>query len=677
MRTFLNILWYFPFFGFIPAIGMAVTGLIFCLTIVGLPIGLGLLQIAKFLLAPFSRTLVDKDYLAQMEEREEEHSVLWRIFSVIVRILYFPVGLVAAITYALAGLFECLTIVGIPTGAVLLKMVGAIFNPVNKVCVPLEDVDEARNRQRQQPVLSPEQQEWMQMTAQVRSASEAELEKITGQPGIYNPMLVQAAMHELEVRANSMNVQPVIDGFTDEQVMGVLRNPGRYSEEMVYCAQKREGEIRRHQIEEAHRRYDEEKRRRRERLDEFKQRALAFAVRWKYAILAGVAVIAGLWVALWLTSDGHRFDNADKDFQRGEWLSAAKTAAKIDNPGSEYFDRAMVLCFNALDSFAYHTDGHPGEEADRLYSDRFDRMTEVVSGDSKLEHVFLAKFNLQKTFYRYGFSQQTIDAARALLRYGYNDTLDDFSEYSAGVTLFLCSEYGQARDALLAVENMPEARSYLGIIILFKLCDNPWTGRDAWNCLRRGVTNGLFGLFAGDAHLVDGSRSTSERLQNARECYSYATLPSNWPTEYLQYRRDIVVNMVSDRIWSDSYSSGSCSYMGQTASYGWDRGANGWGRFKWDDGEVMYGKFRYTGGPIHNVEYLDIPLNLDGQKSIVLYNSPVSSTYFNITSNGSLAYGTARIPFTPLWFLGSTETLLNSPFSHELPAIYEEVMDEL
>ena len=58
MKTLGNILWHFPFFGFITSLFTAILGLFFLATIVGIPIGLGLLQHSKFLLTPFSSRMI-------------------------------------------------------------------------------------------------------------------------------------------------------------------------------------------------------------------------------------------------------------------------------------------------------------------------------------------------------------------------------------------------------------------------------------------------------------------------------------------------------------------------------------------------------------------------------------------------------------------------------------------
>ncbi|MFC2080343.1 YccF domain-containing protein [Bacteroidota bacterium] len=129
MRTLGNILWHFPFFGFVNAFMTFLIGGILILTVVGAPLGLGLVQLSKFLLTPFSKEMVSKN---DMDVKQNE---LWKIFGIFVRIIYFPFGLFLSIVtiVEMIGLF--VSIVGIPVGLVLAKSMGTFFNPVNKVCV--------------------------------------------------------------------------------------------------------------------------------------------------------------------------------------------------------------------------------------------------------------------------------------------------------------------------------------------------------------------------------------------------------------------------------------------------------------------------------------------------------------------------------------------------------------
>lgn len=136
MRTLGNIIWHFPFFGFMSALGTFLLGGLLLITVIGAPIGLGLIQLSKFLLTPFSSAMVDKRDLG------EHNNVAWGTFSLIIRIFYFPFGLFLAITtiVQVVGLFA--SIVGIPIAIVLAKSVSTYFNPVNKVCVAVEVRDE-------------------------------------------------------------------------------------------------------------------------------------------------------------------------------------------------------------------------------------------------------------------------------------------------------------------------------------------------------------------------------------------------------------------------------------------------------------------------------------------------------------------------------------------------------
>jgi len=146
MRTLGNILWHIPFFGFLSALIVFLIGGLFVITVIGAPIGLGLIQLSKFLLAPFSSVMISK------KELNSEQNKLWMSFSFIVRILYFPLGLILAIVtiFQIAGLF--MTIIGIPVALVLAKALGTYFNPVNKVCVPKAVQDELEQRKAKEQV---------------------------------------------------------------------------------------------------------------------------------------------------------------------------------------------------------------------------------------------------------------------------------------------------------------------------------------------------------------------------------------------------------------------------------------------------------------------------------------------------------------------------------------------
>ena len=144
MRKLGNILWYFPFFGFIDAIGVFLLGSLLIVTVIGAPIGLGLIQYSRFLLAPFSSAMVAKSELSA-----EAGNKLWASYGMIIRIVYFPLGLLFALVtvFQIAALF-C-TIIGIPAAIILAKSISTYLNPVGKKCVPVAVTQELDRRKAQ------------------------------------------------------------------------------------------------------------------------------------------------------------------------------------------------------------------------------------------------------------------------------------------------------------------------------------------------------------------------------------------------------------------------------------------------------------------------------------------------------------------------------------------------
>lgn len=143
MRTLGNILWHFPFFGFVNASIVYILGLILTATVVAAPIGLGLMEFGKFLFVPFGHAMVSKSKL------NIEQNKAWKTYSTIVMILYFPFGILLSLLAVLqvAGLF--ISIIGIPIAIVVAKSLGTYFNPVNKKCVHQAVVDELERRDAQ------------------------------------------------------------------------------------------------------------------------------------------------------------------------------------------------------------------------------------------------------------------------------------------------------------------------------------------------------------------------------------------------------------------------------------------------------------------------------------------------------------------------------------------------
>ena len=142
MRTLGNLIWHVPFCGFLTAIGVGLGGIFWVCTVVGAPIGLGLLQFSKFLIAPFDHRMVDKSVI-QTDVQKELANPLWETYSMIIKICWYPFGFFAVCILLIQMFFTtlalCVTIIGIPLAMpfflILWKSLGVLLNPVNKVCV--------------------------------------------------------------------------------------------------------------------------------------------------------------------------------------------------------------------------------------------------------------------------------------------------------------------------------------------------------------------------------------------------------------------------------------------------------------------------------------------------------------------------------------------------------------
>jgi uncharacterized membrane protein YccF (DUF307 family) len=132
IRIIANIWWLVVCFGWFTALLNLILGVLWLITIIGIPVGLGLFQYSKFMLAPFTRAMVSKDALGI------KINPAWRVFSIIGWILYLPTGLILCLVTIVQIILLCVTIVGIPVAIILAKSLGTYFKPINKKCVSVE-----------------------------------------------------------------------------------------------------------------------------------------------------------------------------------------------------------------------------------------------------------------------------------------------------------------------------------------------------------------------------------------------------------------------------------------------------------------------------------------------------------------------------------------------------------
>ena len=129
MRTFGNIIWHIFFLGFLNSFIVFLIGGLLYITVIGAPLGQGLIQLAKFLLAPFTREMVKK------KDVNIKQNKAWKAYGIIVTIFYFPLGIIIAIIEIVSLCLLFISIIGIPGGIAIAKSLSTIINPVNKVCM--------------------------------------------------------------------------------------------------------------------------------------------------------------------------------------------------------------------------------------------------------------------------------------------------------------------------------------------------------------------------------------------------------------------------------------------------------------------------------------------------------------------------------------------------------------
>ena len=119
MKFLGNILW-FLLGGFIVSIYYFIVGLLFCITIIGIPFGLQLIKLAGFALWPFGHDI---------ESDTNDGGCL----SIIMNVIWILVGgIEIAMLHLTFGVVLCVTIIGIPFGIQHFKMALLALVPFGK-----------------------------------------------------------------------------------------------------------------------------------------------------------------------------------------------------------------------------------------------------------------------------------------------------------------------------------------------------------------------------------------------------------------------------------------------------------------------------------------------------------------------------------------------------------------
>ena len=117
MRFFGNIIWILCG-GLLSALGWWIVGLLWCCTVVGIPVGLQCFKLSSISLNPFGKEIVDEGGAVSLLL-----NILWICLS----------GIELAIANAVIGCIFCITIIGIPFGKQFFKIAKLSLAPFGAV----------------------------------------------------------------------------------------------------------------------------------------------------------------------------------------------------------------------------------------------------------------------------------------------------------------------------------------------------------------------------------------------------------------------------------------------------------------------------------------------------------------------------------------------------------------
>ena len=120
MMSFIGNLIWAIFGGLVLSLCYLLAGVVYCITIIGIPVGLQLFKLASLTLCPFGRNVVDCN--GQLSAWSICLNILWVVFG----------GIELALSHVVLGLIFCVTIVGIPFGMQHFKLALLALIPFGK-----------------------------------------------------------------------------------------------------------------------------------------------------------------------------------------------------------------------------------------------------------------------------------------------------------------------------------------------------------------------------------------------------------------------------------------------------------------------------------------------------------------------------------------------------------------
>ena len=117
MKLLGNLIWLI-FGGLLWSLALTIMGVLCCVTIIGIPMGVQLFKMAGFVLLPFGKTVTP----SKPSGLKLVLNVIWAIFF----------GWEIALGFLATGLIYCITIIGIPFGIQYFKLASFVILPLGQ-----------------------------------------------------------------------------------------------------------------------------------------------------------------------------------------------------------------------------------------------------------------------------------------------------------------------------------------------------------------------------------------------------------------------------------------------------------------------------------------------------------------------------------------------------------------
>lgn len=142
MALLLNILWLIFGGGILMGCGWLLAGVLFAISVIGLPWARAAFNLASLSFFPFGRTTISRKIL-NAGRPDLGTGDLGLIGNVI---WFLLAGLWLALGHAAVGIADCVSIIGIPFGIANFRLAIAALAPIGLAVVPKEVADEAQRR---------------------------------------------------------------------------------------------------------------------------------------------------------------------------------------------------------------------------------------------------------------------------------------------------------------------------------------------------------------------------------------------------------------------------------------------------------------------------------------------------------------------------------------------------